>query len=162
MKRPIWMRCKNHALLGLLGGGAYNVIEILWRGHTHWSMFVVGGVCFLLIGKIHAKAKQWGKGLCCVLSAVAVTAVEFASGCVVNRWLHWNVWDYSFLPFNLLGQVCLLYSVLWGGLSLVAAPLYRLLERQLVRFDERLFGHKKVRSRHTLDGQISESGQSAQ
>ena len=36
-----------------------------------------------------------------------------------------NVWDYSGFPLNIMGQVCLLYSVLWGLLSIVAIPLYR-------------------------------------
>lgn len=162
VKRPLWMRCKNGCLLGLIGGGAYLLIELLWRGHTHWSMFFVGGTCFLLIGKIHAKAQKWGRGLCCVVSSAAITAVEFVSGCVVNRWLNWNVWDYSFLPLNLLGQVCLLYSVLWGGLSLLAAPLYRGLEQLLSHLDARFFLRKTPDSAHVLEGQIPDSGQASQ
>ena len=39
--------------------------------------------------------------------------------------MHMNVWDYSGFPLNIMGQVCLLYSVLWGLLSIVAIPLYR-------------------------------------
>ena len=33
-----------------------------------------------------------------------------------------DVWDYSKVPFNFLGQVCVLYSVLWGFLSAAAIP----------------------------------------
>lgn len=35
----------------------------------------------------------------------------------------WNVWDYSDQPFNLLGQICLSYTLLWIPLSAVAIVL---------------------------------------
>jgi|GEM_PF-3890739 len=28
----------------LSGGGIYSALEILWRGYTHWTMAVTGGV----------------------------------------------------------------------------------------------------------------------
>ena len=31
-----------------------------------------------------------------------------------------NIWDYSDLPFNLMGQICLLFSVFWFFLSIIA------------------------------------------
>ena len=39
---------------------------------------------------------------------------------------------YSALPLNLHGQVCALYAVLWGGLSLIARPVYRLLKKAMM------------------------------
>lgn len=35
----------------------------------------------------------------------------------------WNVWDYSNMPFNLLGQICLPFTVIWFFLSAVAVVL---------------------------------------
>ena len=106
-----------------IGGFLYNIIEVLWRGYSHWTMFFVGGACFNLIGRIHTLCR---KGLFqrCTLCALAVTAVEFVSGCLFNLKMKLNVWDYSGMFFNIKGQVCLLYSVLWGFLSLIAAPVY--------------------------------------
>ena len=111
--------------LFMLGGSAYNLIEFLWRGYTHWSMFFLGGTCFHLIGKIGGKL--WGKGLLAVgvACSLVITAAEYLSGCLLNLRLKLNVWDYSHMTANLKGQVCLLYSVLWGALSIVAVPLYR-------------------------------------
>ena len=111
--------------LFVLGGLAYNLIELAWRGYTHWSMFFLGGTCFHLIGKIGGKL--WGKGLLAVgvACSFAVTAAEFASGCLLNLRLKLNVWDYSHMIGNLKGQVCLLYSALWGALSIVTVPVYR-------------------------------------
>ena len=107
-----------------MGGLMYNLIEILWRGYTHWSMFFVGGACFQIIGKIHTLSKR-NLFQRCALCSAAVTVVEFISGCLVNLRLKLNVWDYSDMLFNIKGQVCLLYSVLWGGLSLIAIPIYK-------------------------------------
>ena len=59
----------------------------------------------------------------CMLGGIAVTAVEFVFGVIFNLILRKNIWDYSKIPFNLGGQVCLLYTVLWSFLSIVAIPL---------------------------------------
>ena len=113
-----------HAMLFLIGGLGYNVVELLWRRRTHPSMFVVGGLCFELIGTIQTRVRG-SRLMRCGLCAGAVTLVEFISGCILNRWLKLKVWDYSNRRCNLLGQVCLLYTVLWAFLSVLAYPLYR-------------------------------------
>ena len=113
-----------------IGGGLYNAIEVLWRGYSHWSMFLVGGTCFHVIGKLGSRLRAYGVTAVAVGCSAAVTAVEYLSGCLFNRRLKLNVWDYSDLPANLGGQVCLLYSVLWAGLSLIALPVYRLLDKK--------------------------------
>ncbi len=105
-----------------IGGGLYNLIEIAWRGRSHWSMFLVGGTCFHVIGHIGGKVRHRGNLAVGVSCAAAITAIEYASGCLFNRKL--NIWDYSRLPANIGGQVCLPYSLLWAGLSIAALPLY--------------------------------------
>lgn len=104
-----------------IGGLLYYVIEILWRGYSHWTMFLLGGFCFVLIGLINEIftfqipiVKQM------LISTVIITVAEFICGCIVNLWLKWNVWDYSELPLNVMGQICLPYSVLWFFLSVIA------------------------------------------
>ncbi len=107
-----------------IGGLMYYVIEILWRGYSHWTMFLLGGFCFVLIGLINEiftfqipLAKQM------LISTVIITVAEFVCGCIVNLWLKWNVWDYSELPMNILGQICAPYSILWFFLSFIAIIL---------------------------------------
>ena len=122
-----------HTGLTVMGGLGYNLVELLWRGRTHWSMFLVGGLCFEIIGGIHRRMQRspWLlRGAAC---AAAVTAVEFISGCIFNLWLRLNVWDYSTMRFHLKGQVCLVYSMLWMGLSIAVCPLYALCRRFLCR-----------------------------
>lgn len=111
----------------------YNLLEILWRGHTHWTMFLVGGLCFHLIGLIQSIGREWRLITKCVLCALVITLVEYVSGCLINLYLQLNVWDYSHFRLHLQGQICLLYTLLWGGLSLPAMWVYdrgyRLLSR---------------------------------
>lgn len=97
-----------------IGGLTYTLIEIIGRGHTHWTMFIVGGLCGYFVGLINEvlpwELPLWKQS---ILGAVIVTMIEFISGCIINLWLGWDVWDYSNLPFNLLGQICLYFSLLW-------------------------------------------------
>lgn len=113
-----------------LGGSAYGAIELLWRGHTHWTMILTGGFCFGVMYLI-ASRSQLPRLPQYFLCAAVVTAVEFIIGVVVNRCLGWNVWDYSDRPFNLYGQICLLYTLYWFLLSVPACALSRFLYRAL-------------------------------
>lgn len=54
----------------------------------------------------------------CLLGSLMITGLEFLTGCLVNLKLHWKVWDYSNLKYNFLGQISLLYSVLWFFLTI--------------------------------------------
>ncbi len=115
----------------LIGGLLYTLIECLWRGRSHWSMFVLGGVCFRVIGEIHLRLNRCRLWMRCSLCAFAITLLEFLCGCLVNRRWRLGVWDYSRMPFNIKGQVCLLYTLLWGLLSAVAGPVYRVVITRL-------------------------------
>lgn len=120
----------NNIIMFLFGGITYGLIEVIWRGHTHWSMAVAGGICFLLIGRLNL----WLRGKVsyltrCIFGAIAVTAVELAAGVILNLWLGLGVWDYSAMPFNLWGQICLPYFLLWVGLMVIAVWL-----EQAIRF----------------------------
>jgi uncharacterized membrane protein len=58
-----------------------------------------------------------------MIGAAAVTAVELCSGLVINVWLGLDVWNYIEMPFNVLGQICLPYMILWIPLSAAAVWL---------------------------------------
>ncbi len=130
MRRRRWLL---HIALAVLGGGMYVLIELLWRRRTHVSMFCVGGICFALIGAIHERFRRVALPIRCAICAVAVTAVEFVSGCLLNRRWGLNVWDYSDQPHHIMGQVCPLYTLFWGFLSAAAWPIYRCCRRWLTQ-----------------------------
>lgn len=102
-----------------IGGLGYGLLEILWRGYTHISMILTGGICFLgiiYICRFFKNLSLFNKALLC---ALFITAAESLVGFIVNIKLRLNVWDYSELPFNIGGQVCALFSFFWFLLSLV-------------------------------------------
>ena len=105
-------------VLFYIGGGLYNIIELLWRGFTHPSMFIVGGICFLIIGGIN-EYLPWEMCLFeqCCRGALAVTLVELVSGIILNLWLGLGVWNYAMIPGNIFGQICLPFSFAWLVLS---------------------------------------------
>lgn len=111
-------------ILAIIGGLIYILIELIWRGQTHISMFILGGICFVAIGLIN-ELFSWELGLVwqSVIGAVIVTVLEFITGLVVNIWLGLGVWDYSNMPFNLLGQICLPFAFAWVALSAIAIVL---------------------------------------
>ena len=115
---------ERKAFLFVAGCWAYPALEMLWRGETHGSMALAGGICLYLIDRVCC-GELSGKGVFrrCAAGAGIITGVELGMGLVLNRMLGFEIWDYSDVPFNLLGQVCLPYSLLWLGLSLPAIAL---------------------------------------
>lgn len=111
-------------ILFLIGGISYIAIEIAYRGYSHWSMFLVGGFCFVLIGLIN-EVIPWDMPLKyqMLLGAVIVTAIELISGLYLNIYLKLGVWDYSHMPFNIMGQICLPFSIAWYFISGLAIAL---------------------------------------
>ncbi len=114
---------KNMVLL-LIGGDIYQLIEILYRGYSHWSMFILGGICFLSLGYIN-KFLSWATPLPLqmLIGMVMITVLEFVTGLIVNIYFGWNVWDYSHMPLNLWGQISVLSSIGWYFLSVVGIVL---------------------------------------
>ena len=106
--------------LGTLGGLIYVFIELMWRGYSHWSMFLLGGICFIALGLIN-EVIPWEMPLTAqmFIGCTIITVLEFITGCIVNLWLGWDVWDYSEQPCNLLGQISLKSSVGWYFLSAI-------------------------------------------
>ena len=116
----------------LLGGCGYVGLELLWRGRSHSSMFVAGGLCFLLLGKLCTVKPRLPMALRCLAGAGVITCVELAVGLLTNR--DYRVWDYRHIPLNFHGQICLLYSLLWIPVSFGAFLLHDLLENRLSRW----------------------------
>lgn len=118
------MRFLKGLILFLVGGFVYYCIELIVRGYSFSAMFIVGGICFLLIGALNEYLPyNWSITTQALIGGVCITAIEFISGCVFNLWLGLNIWDYSDIPYNIMGQISLLHSCYWVGLSLVAILL---------------------------------------
>ena len=114
----IWKNC----ILFYAGGATYLSLELLYRGRSHGSMFLAGGLCFLLIGQLNRVEPKLPLPARAVVGALIVTAVELGAGMLVNR--QHRVWDYRDQPGNFMGQICPLFTALWIPLSLAALVLH--------------------------------------
>lgn len=103
----------KYILIFFIGSMGYSALEVFWRGFTHWTMALTGGACFLIIYLLNGALRTEGVLFRSLVGASVITAAELIVGVTVNIILKWDVWDYSSLPFNFLGQICLRYSILW-------------------------------------------------
>ena len=110
-----------------IGAAAYGLIEILFRGHTHWTMVLTGGACVLTLYYLSG----WLLSMPLILSALAgamiITCYEFFVGVMVNLKFNWHVWDYSSQPGNVLGQICPAFTALRFIMCLVFFSVIKLL-----------------------------------
>lgn len=104
----------KNIILFFIYGILYYAIEIAYRGWSDWRMIIVGGICAICTGKLNEcidwSVSFWKQVL---YGEIIVLLVEFISGCILNIGLRLNIWDYSSLPFNIYGQICLPFAILW-------------------------------------------------
>ena len=117
-------------ILFALGGCGYMGLELLWRGWSHGSMFLAGGSCFLLLGKLNHTQPQLSLPLRAAAGAGIITLVEYTTGLLVNR--HYTVWDYRAVPLNVHGQICLPFCLLWVPIGLGGMALYDALDKKIL------------------------------
>lgn len=117
-------KISEYLFLWALGGCIYYTFEMLFRGFSHWTMFLLGGTCFLFcaIQGLCVKWRDplWLQVLRCTLF---VTACEFITGMIVNKWLNLGIWDYSDQPFTLFGQICVPFTIIFSGLCAIGILL---------------------------------------
>ena len=121
MKKAI-RKIIEYIAIFIVGAITYMLLEICWRGFTHWTMGILGGIVIILVGLINEVTR---KDLPLIIQApmasIIITLLEYWAGYILNIQLGMNIWDYSDLPFNVDGQVCLYYSLLWMILGIVAS-----------------------------------------
>ena len=122
-ENSIW----TEVMVFVLGGMAYGLLETLFRGFTHWSMVITGGACLVSLYIMMDWLNRQPLVLAALAGAVMITSYEFAVGCIVNLKMGWNVWDYSSMEGNLLGQICPVFTGVWFILCFLFLGLVRLL-----------------------------------
>lgn len=125
----------KYFVLFIVDGSVYVFIELAFRGRSHISMFILGGFSGVIVGGLN-NWYTWDMPLIkqMLTSTCIITCLEYITGYIVNIRMKLNVWDYSNIPFNLDGQICLLFSFFWIFISLIAIILDDLL--RYVLFDE--------------------------
>ena len=114
----------------LMGFFIYSLVEILARGYTHWTMALTGG---FVLSVLYSLNRHTAITLIksCLIGAVIITSVELLVGVIVNIILGWNVWDYSGMPLNLMGQICLPFTIGWFCLCIPAYYLCKAIRLRL-------------------------------
>lgn len=126
-----WGKAVLSMLLWTWGGTVYFLLEVAYKtatGHPErisWTMLVLA---ILLCVPVERCGEQlpwacplWLQALSC---AALVTITELAAGLILNIWLRLDVWNYSAMPLNFLGQICLPFALAWWGLCLVFIPAF--------------------------------------
>ena len=133
------MQAAKYAFLAWFGGSFYVTLEVFWRARSHWTMFVMAAVVFIILGLMN-EVWSWNLLTQTIAGTALATAAELVTGCIVNLWLGWDVWDYSHLPGNFMGQICPQFTLLWVVIVVVAIVL-----DDVIRW--RFFGEEKPRYR---------------
>lgn len=125
----------KYLFLFLFGGAAYISIEILYRGYSHWLMFIIGGLAFLMVGMLNEVFKwETPIEIQSIIGGGIITGIEFITGLIANIQFNMGIWDYSNLPLNVMGQICLPFTFIWILLSTVIIVIDDWLRYKL--FDE--------------------------
>lgn len=113
---------RRNLMLFTFGGAAYVGLELAWRARSHWTMFLLGGGCFLAIGqlgRVEPKLPLWARS---VIGSGICTMGELLTGMAFND--DYRIWDYRKAPMNYHGQICLPFTLLWIPVSALAAVLF--------------------------------------
>lgn len=121
----------KYAFLFLLGGNAYCIIELIYRARTHYSMFFCAGMIVIILYYIFSLNKGINPYLFALIATAVITTLEFIFGVVFNLYLNMQVWDYSAMPLNILGQICLPFTAIWFVFGLVLCGVFSLADTVL-------------------------------
>ncbi len=127
----------------VIGALIYGLIEISARGFTHITMGLLGGISMLAI-HITNDARRNGLNFFVQITLIAffITSIEFLTGEIVNVRLGMNIWDYSDIPMNFDGQICLPFVGIWFVLSALGVFLDDFLRWKMFR-EDRNFSYLK-------------------
>lgn len=108
----------------LFGFMAYITIEVLYRGYSYPLMGACGGIAIVLLDQINNKL-SWDidiliQGIC---GSLIITCFEWVIGELFLHGVLPVMWDYSAIWLNYKGIICLPFSLLWIGLSIIAVIL---------------------------------------
>ena len=105
----------------------YMCIEGIWKtfvspgGVQSFTMGFLGGFAILFIGQLNRWFTfEMPLVLQAFIGGVFITLCEFVSGLILNVWLGLGIWDYSSMPLNVMGQICIPFTLAWMALAIVA------------------------------------------
>lgn len=101
-------------VLFFIGSIGYPCIELAYRaGNCHWVMTIIGGIALIIVIDVNLLLRNKNIFFRTFIAGIGITLMEFVSGMIINKWLKMKAWDYSYLDYNLEGQICLEFSCYW-------------------------------------------------
>lgn len=84
----------SYGSIFIISGLIYTMLELIWRGHTHWTMFLCAGLCGLVMANINNNLLEFDTDFLkqVVISALCCTTFEFLFGIMFNG--DFSIWDY--------------------------------------------------------------------
>ena len=122
---------EKYIFIFLIGGFGYGLLEILFRGFTHWSMIITGGSALLILYLINKALPNTPLIIKALLGALSITIIEFSVGIIVNKIFSFGVWDYAGTPGNILGVITPSFSLCWFGISLIMISIFKNIQRMI-------------------------------
>lgn len=134
----------------ICGAFIYGLIEISNRGFTHISMGLLGGISMIII-HITNDMRREGLNYFVQIGMIAlfITSIEFVAGEILNVQLKMNIWDYSAVPYNIDGQICLPFVGIWLVLSAIGIAFDDFLRFKMFREDKN-FEYLRVRKKQIV------------
>ena len=122
MSRRNWIYILiKYLTLFLVGYCAYIALEVTWRGYSYPLMGCVSGVSLLLFDQINNRI-SWNLDLFLqgFIGSAIVTSFELFIGEALKVINHPLMWDYSNMPLNYDGVICLPFSIIWIFVTILA------------------------------------------
>lgn len=130
---------KRTGRLFVIGALGYTLIEMLWRGHSHWSMAIAGGVSLAILFDVFQKLEDAPVYFKSIVGGEIITVIEFIFGVIFNLYLGMRVWDYSGVKGNILGQICPVYSVLWCFICIPVSVAEKFFDNKELAAERKVF-----------------------
>lgn len=107
-------------ILFLVGFCLYITLEVSFRGYSFVLMGICGGIIFILLDCIN-EILPWDTDLLIQggIGSAMITLTELIVGEGLKYLGLPQMWDYSNLPINFDGVICLPYSLLWVLISVI-------------------------------------------
>ncbi len=120
---------EKYALIFIVGGFGYGLLEIVFRGFTHWSMIITGGSALISLYLIYQAFPDQSIIIKSLIGCSVITTLEFTVGLIVNKLFSFGVWDYTNSPDNILGVISLRFSLCWFAISFIMLSLFVTLQK---------------------------------
>lgn len=69
-----------------------------------------------------------------LMSSVLATLLEYITGALLEKMFHHKWWDYSGMPFNIKGYICIPFSLIWGAACVIIVKLIYPVTYKIISF----------------------------